>query len=183
MPALPFTELVTPTLLRRFELEAGLEDGDEHKYCGVLLREDGDLLVHHPLSAPLDSTQLLWASRILKLLNRELHHDGAWVVVFTHPAKVSFETVLHATPRSAYYMRYGLIFVDRDGDPQFTLDWLHGDNADLADFTAVVLAGIESTAQKCEHAWQMADLANQVLERKEGQTYKRARGETAPSAT
>src|ERR1700688_3008587 len=118
MPAIPFAEVVTPTLIQRFEFEAGLEGGNEHKYCGVVLRDDGDLCVHHPFAPALDSMQLLWAARILKLLNRELHHDGAWVVVFTHPMPVEFESAAHASPRSSYYQRYALIFVDHDGDPQ-----------------------------------------------------------------
>lgn len=185
MPALRFADLVTPTLLQRFELEAGLEGGNEHKYCGVILREDGDIFVHHPVSAALDSMQMLWAARALKLLNRELHHDGAWVVVFTHPMPVEFESAAHASPRSSYYQRYALIWIDQDGDPQFSQEWQNGQDTELIDFTAVILCGIESTAQKCEASWQTWHLMmRKVLEVKEGQgkTYKRARGERAPSA-
>lgn len=181
MPALSFDQLITKTLLQRFELEGEAEDGNG-QHCGVILRDDGHIFVHHPRSPPIDSAQLLWAVRLLKLVNRELHHDGAWVVVFTHPSNVTFDSPIHAEARSAYYRRYGIIFCDKDADPQFTIEWLHGQNTELKDFAAVVLNGIESTAQKCEQAWKMAQVANQVLDRKQGETYKRARGQRAPSA-
>lgn len=181
MPALAFDNLITPALLTRFAAEGVCEDGDGRHY-GVIRRDHANLFVHHPNSPPLDSTQLLWAGRILKLLNRELHHDGAWVVAFTHPSKISFESAAHAEARSAYYLRYCLIFVDRDGDPQFTMEWLHGQNTELIDFTAVVLNGIESTAQKCAGAHGMWLEAKRMLDLKQSETYRRAKGERAPSA-
>jgi hypothetical protein len=171
--------VITPTLLRRFQAEGEMEEGDG-RYYGVIQRDNGDLLVHHPASLSAVAPQLLWAGEVLRLLNRELHHDGAWVLVFTHPHSVPGPSVLHQAGH-AEYRRYGLIWLDADGDPQFTMEWQHG-TAELPSFTDVMLAGIESTAQKAEQAWMLWDDSHKTLDLKAEQTFKRAQGQRAPSA-
>src|SRR4051812_19586677 len=129
--------VISPTLLRRFAAEGEMEEGDG-RYFGVIQRDNGDLLVHHPASPSAIAPQLLWAGEVLRLLNRELHHDGAWVLVFTHPQSVPGISVLHHSGH-AEYRRYGLIWLDADGDPQFTMEWQAG-TAELRSFTDVMLA-------------------------------------------
>lgn len=174
-------DIITPTLLRRFKLEGEFEGSDGRHY-GLIPRDDGSLMCHHPGSPAVDAVQALWAADVLKLLNRELHHDGAWVVVFTNVRPVSLECVL-ANPGHAPYDRYCLIWLDADGDPQFTVEWEAGITSDLQDFADVLLAGIESTAQKCEAAWSLWHThMRQVLDPRIGKdTYRRAKGERAPS--
>lgn len=171
--------IVSPTLLRRFELE-GEAEGADGRYYGVIMRPNGDLLVHHPIGPRLAPEQMVWASRVLKLLNRELHHDGAWVIVFTHPKPSPAQCVM-LSPTHCDYERYGLIWLDADGDPGFTMEWSAGES-ELRNFTEVVLAGIESTGQKAEAAWQTWHLTRQMLDVKPEQTFKKALGERAPSA-
>lgn len=173
-------DLVTSLLLRRFELEAHMEGGDGRHYA-VMLRDDGSLLAHNPGSPELSPDQLMWAGDVLKLLNREIHHDGAWVVVFTHVQPFNPEHILLAAPSHATYDRYALIWVDRDGDPQFSQDWRQNE-CELLDWADVLLADIESTAQKAETAWSLWHHHMRVVpEVKAAQTFKRAKGQRAPS--
>lgn len=177
---LPEDLAITPALLRRFEGEAELEGGDGRHYA-VIQRNDGSILVHHPASPQLSPMQMIWAADALKLLNREIHHDGAWVVVFTHP-KPQLENIFQDA-KHADYRRYVLLWMDRDGDVQIPIEWLEGDNEDFRTFTDVIMAGVHSTAQKAEGCWQVwHTMMIEVLEPREGQTFKRAQGERAPSA-
>ena len=172
--------IVTPTLLRRFQLEAEFEGGDG-RYYGIVLRIDGGLLVHHPGSPGLCAEQLMWAGDVLKFLNRELHHDGAWVVVFTQPKPVSIDNVLLADNLHADYGRYVLLWMDEDGDVQIPIEWEEG-TGELRDFADVLLAGLENIGKVAEHAWQAwNEIVVRQLDRRTSETYKRARGERAPS--
>jgi len=166
-------QIVTVTLLRRFMAEAEFDGGDG-RYYGMIRLTDGRLFSHHPGSPTLAAEQLMWGSDILNLLNKELHHDGAWVVVFTNPEIPADFRAIDAAPRHWDYGRYALIWLDEDGDPQFTMEWAKGDG-ELADFTDVLLAGRHSTAEKCEAAWRIWSSTHRALDLKEGQTFKRAR--------
>ncbi|MCC6775638.1 MAG: hypothetical protein IT537_03220 [Hyphomicrobiales bacterium] len=180
MARLRENDIVTPTLLRRFELEAVAEDGNGQHYA-VILRDDGSILAHNPGSPELAPDQLMWAGDVLRLLNRELHHDGAWVVVFTHVQPVTLEHILLAAPSHATYDRYCLIWVDQDGDAQFTMDWRQNE-CELLDWPDVLLAGLESTAQKAEMSWTLwHHHMREIPEVKKSQTYRKAKGERAPS--
>jgi hypothetical protein len=120
----------------------------------------------------IDGWQMAWAQRMLALLNIELHHDGAWVIVFTHPHS------LIVSLTAPQYRQFRIMWLDVDGDPQFTLEWAHGEAHDEFDFAAVVLTGIEAWGQKCEECWlHWHRLMRETLEPAEGQTFRRARGE------
>lgn len=181
MARLTFDKLVTPLLLRRFELEA-VNERDNPRYYALILRDDGNLVAHHPLGPQLDPAQMIWARDLLQKLNKELHHDGAWVVCFTDPEAPTFENVL-APPKHVEYGRYCLIWIDQDSDPQFTQEWVSGENADFVDFADVLLAGINSTMQKCETSWMTWRTSQDVIDHAAGQKFKRAAGERAPSST
>lgn len=168
--------LITTTLLRRFFDEAQVDDGNGQFYA-LIRKQDAKLLSHHPGSPQLDPLQVMWGAEVLERLNRELHHDGAWVLVFTHPVPPELRVYL---PNHIEYGRYALIWIDEDGDPQFTMEWSRGDSAGLIDFAAVVGAGILSTAQKAETSWQLWNHhMREVLDPSEGQLLKRAQGQTS----
>lgn len=167
--------LITPALLRRFHAEAELEGGDG-RYYAIVRCQDGKILAHHPGAPLLMPEQALWAGDVITLLNRELHHDGAWVVVFTHPIPPQLDHVLH-DPRHWEYGRYVLLWLDRDGDVQIPYEWVKGES-ELLDWADVMLAGIECVGHKCEGAWQTWHmLMRQVIDPQEGETYKRAQGQ------
>lgn len=165
--------LITPALLLRFEQEAVLEEGDGRHYA-VIQRSNGDFIAHDR-GPPLSPEQVMFARDVLDLLNRELHHDGAWVVVFTHPKPAS------AADATAEYARFAMMWMDRDGDIQFTVDWVEGEG-DIFDFPDVLMAGRETWANHAEEAWTTwRGLMVDVLDPSEGQTFKRAQGQAPAS--
>jgi hypothetical protein len=173
--------LVTPALLQRFEGEAHLEGGNGQYFAFVRLR-DGRLLGHHPGSPQIIAEQTMWADDVLRALNRDLHHDGAWVVVFTAPQPVASNgSAIYVQPDRVEYGRYAIMWLDEDGDVAFSMEWVQGES-DLLDFADVLLAGLPSTMEKAEGCWQLWHTAmREVLAPAEGQTFKRARGQRAAS--
>jgi hypothetical protein len=169
--------LITAFLLRRFEREAEIEAGDRRHYA-VLQRSDGRFLEHNPASPEIDQMQAVFARDLLAMLHKELHHDGAWVIVFTDPALP--EIVLSNV---AEYRRFALMWVDRDGDPQFTLEWVNGESDEL-DFADVLLSGLESWGDRAETAWQnWKVLMRDVIDPTSEQTFKRAQGQAPKPET
>jgi hypothetical protein len=172
--------LITPALLQRFAAEAGLEGGNG-QYCAFIERSNGDLLIHHPFAPAAVAEQTMFAADVLRKLNRELHHDGAWAIVFTDPKPPEPGVAIYASPHTEF-ARYALLWVDPDGDVQFAVEWVRGES-EMLDFDEVLLAGIEYTMQCCENAWAMWKVAmREVIDPAEGQTFKRAMGQM-PSST
>lgn len=171
--------LITPALLHRFKAEATL-DGNNGEYYALIERSNGEFLSHHPGAPPLIAEQIMWAADVLRRLNRELHHDGAWCVVFSDPKPPEpGEFAISIGHRE--YGRYALLWLDQDGDVQFAVEWVRNESG-LFDWTEVLLAGMISVLDKCEAAWSVWNThMRQVLDPTEGQTFKRARGERASS--
>lgn len=161
---------VLTTLLERFAMEAEMEEGNG-QYYAVIHKADGSFMDHNPYSPELEPMQAEFARDCLRLFNKELHHDGAWVCVFTHPKPPEPLRV------NTEYKRFGFIFLDRDGDAQFTLDWEDG-NTELLDFADVLLAGLESWGDLVEAAWEeWHTLMREALDPGEGQLIKKAQGQ------
>lgn len=171
-------DLITPALLKRFQAEAEIDGNDGHFYA-LIRRDNGDFLAHHPGSPPLVPEQTMWACDVLRRINRELHHDGAWVIVFTDPAPVGADEVMFVHSGHAEYGRYALLWADEDADVQFAVEWVRNES-EVLDWTDVLMAGIESVMGKCETAWTLWNThMREVLDPAEGQTFKRARGQQA----
>lgn len=168
--------VLTPTLLRRFKAEAEFEGGDG-RYYALIRRANGELLADHPEGPSPTPEQLLFATDALRALNREVHHDGAWVIVYTHPKPPRVEVVLYDTSKHIDYARYALLWMDKDGDVQFTLEWRENES-DMVDFPDVLLAGIESLMDRAEGAWNIWHYQMRtVLDPREDQLVKRAQGQ------
>ena len=168
--------LITPTLLKRFVAEGMMEEGDGQHYACVQ-RSNGDFLVHHPGSPAALGEQTLFAADILRRLNRDLHHDGAWVIVFTHPSPPIEGSMILAQPGHCEYRRYVLLWLDADGDVQIPVVWVKGE-CDQWDFAEVLREGPEPIIGLCEGAWTTWHLhMRQVLEPRAGETFKRAKGQ------
>lgn len=171
MHRVPDERLITPFMLRRFIREAELEGGQGYHYA-LMQRDNGEFLDHNPGSPEIAPDQTIFGRDLLTLLNRELHFGGAWVMVYTHPVPGNSVLLLHAD-----YHRMCIIWVDADGDPQFTVEWQHGEGEEF-DFADVMLSGRESWGQRCEGAWQTwKKLMVDVIDHGEGQTFKRAQGQ------
>lgn len=165
MHRLPDHILITPTTLRRFEVESELEGGDG-RHWACLIRSNGDLVEHDRGPAPTPE-QRMFAHDMLTALNRHLAHDGAWLIVFTH----------HGQPQKwvkHIYRRFSLLWMDQDGDIRFPLE------CDRPIWEALT-DGIDSWLQQCETAWNIWLTSIAALELKKEQTYKQAQGELAPT--
>lgn len=173
---LPDATLITPTLLRRARAE-GEQEGGDGRHVLVIRKRDGAVLTHKPASPDLDMDQLVYAMELLQFVNREIHHDGAWVVVFTHPVAQTLPLA------GAFYARMCGIWLDQDGDPQFTIDWINGESEDELTFHEMVINGVIDRAHAYEAAWQSwHEMMRKVLEPRQDQLYRKALGEQAPSA-
>lgn len=167
-------DILSTHLLKRFQDEANVEGGNG-QHCAIIIRDNGGILIHHPWSAICAPDQLAWAEHTLKRLNVELHHDGAWVIVFTHPTPV--ERLSIVAKQLVDYERYVFLWLDRDGDVQIPMEWSKGVTSDLKDWTAILLQGDEATMNKAESAWQIWADIRRDLDLQPGQTIKRAQGE------
>jgi len=159
--------LTTPILLRRLALEA-----DEGPFWTLVAGSNGETfarLLTKPISPPMPEQQM-FAYDMLWELNEHLHHDGAWFVGFTHPLDPVIPLIA-----SRHYSRFYFLWIDRDGDPQFTLE--NDEN-----FSLVLEAGPDEWMEHAEDSWQQWHLLmRKVLAPSDHQTFKRALGETAPS--
>lgn len=164
--------LINPALLRRAIGEAE-EDGGDGRHFLVIQKADRSYLEHNPYSPEPDGLQKVYAQTCLTLLNDELHHDGAWVALFTHP-DVTIGWVLE-------YQRITFLFLDADGDVRFPFTWQQGAQSDEKDWAELIANGTHSLAHCAEHAWRLWRESMDVLDAQPDQTYRRALGEEAPT--
>lgn len=166
--------LVTPLLIRRFAEEAVYEGGGHDDRFHAFLQRSDASYVEHTLSTPCDPMQRVFAFDLLQGLNKDLYHDGAWVILFTNPKPVE---ILAST---TLYDRFCLIWIDQDGDPGFTMDWVEGEIEDELDFADAMMSGLDSWIDRAETAWQNWHLLmREVLDPKANQLVKRAQGQVS----
>ncbi len=99
-----------------------------------------------PLSIDPHEMQQEFARQVREVLQKELHHDGVWVVGWTHPPE-AWEAV--RIDGDNVWGRLIMIWLDEDADPQYTVE------SDLP-FLAMVEAGIENylgQAARAHEAW------------------------------
>ena len=164
---LDITLLTTPVLIRRLSLEA-----DEGPFWVLGTYSNGKrfaLLPEKPIPPPVEE-QKVFASDMVQMLNEDLHHDGAWFVGFTNPLDPVIPFLA-----STYYGRFFFLWIDQDGDPQFTIE-------NDEQFWQVLQAGPDEWLGHAETSWQQWHLMmRKVLAPSEHQTFKRALGEKPPS--
>lgn len=163
---------VMTTLLHRFHEEANLEEGNG-QFFALIQHATGEFYSFNPISPELAGDQMVFATDVLRLLNKELHHDGAWVILFTNPR---FQTILET---KCEYNRFALLWLDADGDVQFTHDWVAGEG-EVFDFTDVLLMGLEGWGDQAEASWQQwYRYMVAVMAPKQDQLIKAAQGQRA----
>jgi hypothetical protein len=159
--------IITPTLLRRFELEA-----TSPFYWALIQTKDRNLLSHGHGPTP-DAMIQRFATDVLNALNRKLHHDGAWVIVFCDPSQAENDnTFAGKADLGAAYGRFVLLWMDADGDVQFPI---------MMDrpFHEYVAEGLHSLMECAEAGWKSwKHFMRDVLAPKPEQMIKRALGET-----
>lgn len=166
------TIMITPALIRRFHDEAHMDQGPG-AFVAFMQRSNGQFLVNAPSdNFTIDPNQTIFAQDVLTALNRQLHHGGAWVIVFTHP--LPMRSAIEVTE----YGRFVLMWMDMDGDVQFPFEWEHGAGEER-DFADVLMSGKDSWLNRCETAWQTWQLhMRQILAPKPDQLVKAAQGQT-----
>jgi hypothetical protein len=150
--------LITKHMNDRLIGEAQFEDETSTDYWVVRQRANGQL-IERSVGYKADIAETMIAKFIIVLLNREIRHDGAWIVAWTNAGR-----------------RFVMIWMDKDGDVQFTVE--AGDVAELADADPL------HWVDQCEEAWRLWNNSmRNVLAPNDNQIFKRAQGQRAPSAT
>lgn len=172
--------LVTADLLGKF-INFAQEDTHDERHFAVLQQADRNWLTHNPGSPELDGVLMAYTQQLLTLLNDELHHDGAWVALWSGPGQRERFTQIDGA-----YCCLNLIWMDRDGDAKFRLDWIAGANEDWPTMPDLLLAGVQPLAEQAETAWQMANQLHVAaldlkLNQSDESTHKKALGERAPT--
>jgi hypothetical protein len=172
--------LITADLLRKFIAFAG-EDGGDDTHFALMQKADRQFLAHNPGSPELDPVQMVYSQKLLQRLNQDLHHDGAWVLLWSHPGH--YAAFMHVP---GAYSVMNLIWVDRDGDAKVRLEWVAGQNEDVIGIIDLLLQGELPMCDQAETAWLMAqELLRATLDigmnGGNDVTYRRALGEAAPT--
>lgn len=159
--------LVSPFIQQRLLDESEDTGGNLTGFWAVVTGENGARKVMASTKIMPDPMQQVFAGDMAQALNRHLRHDGAWIVFWTHPPQVFGADHL--------YRMWHFLWIDRDGDPQFTID-----NEDA--FHTVLLEGADHWLESAEVAWQQwREMMIDVLDPKQKQLFKRAQGEAPPS--
>lgn len=89
-------------------------------------------------------TQMIWAEEAARILNKEIAHNGAWLVGFTHPPGMG--DLLRIDPRFDW-RRIIKLWIDETGDVAFT--------ADIIDpFWMVMQRPVTHFIEQSEQCWQ-----------------------------
>lgn len=123
-----------------------------------ILKQDREGAVHvRDNGLTVHVTQQAFAHRLIRILNKEVWLDGAWVVGWTHGGN-----------------RLMIIYIDADGDPQFTIE---------NDEPVSVIMSVEPL-KYAEDAWDAYHLWKEnrkALDLRPDETFKRAQGEKPKS--
>lgn len=113
--------------------------------------------------------QQMWAQEIATRLQKELHHDGFWIVVFVDPMEPSIFVAQDG--HSTVFRAVRLIWLDADGDFQFTVEINER-------FGRIMSEPTDSWLQQCEQSWQQWKvLHNEVLDPQAAETIKFNQGQ------
>ncbi len=167
--------LITANLLRAFIAYAEEEGGNGQHYA-VIQRSNREWLDHNPHSPGLEPMQEQFARDVLDKVNSEIAHDGAWVLVFTHPGAMA-----NLLQSNYEYARYLFLFLDADGDIQFNVDWSAGTAEDLLEFSDVLMRGWTVQLALLEGAYRQWCMIKQATDAQPDQTFRRAKGQRRPS--
>jgi hypothetical protein len=146
--------------------------GDDRRHWKVWVRDNGTPVMRSVGLTPSPGYQEM-AITLIQALNHHLHHDGAWLAVWTDWHEPTVEEVLSG--RSGYPERLVLLWIDHGGDPQFPVEIED-------DFVDIVKAGADHWIEQAEEAWVCwHHHMREVLDPKPEQLYFAAQGERKPS--
>ena len=164
--------LVTSTLRERLQEEADMMTGEANsKWWAGFIRSNAEFR-QFPMMYVADYSEVMVAENLLRMLNKELHHDGAWIAQWI--PVVSLEH--HYLTGNQFGVRLNAIWIDEDGDPQFTVEF----DQDAYGMAAYPLLGWIS---QCADAWGLwYKHMREILAPNDNQLFKRAKGQKRISA-
>lgn len=116
----------SPIITERLAFEARIAESAKPHYWFVVptgrSRRDATVLKNYTpgvLDIDPHEIQQIFARDLREALQKDLHHDGIWAVGWTNPPS-SGEVV--ATEGDNVWGRLAILWLDEDGDPQFTFE-------------------------------------------------------------
>lgn len=136
-------------------------------------RSNGEILEYAKGLSPKPEFKV-FAIDIMTALNRHMPNGGAWIVQWSDPKP--YENPGNLIMLDAIeYARFVIIWIDVDGDPQFTIEF--DDN-----FNEALTMGVDPWLERGASAWNhWRMLMHDVLDPREDQQFKKAQGEKPPS--
>lgn len=178
MPVIDERNILTPFTFKRLDQE-GMQSADigVHgfpKWFAIINRGginsefvgnfNGD--EHDYVTRPPDY-QVAFGCRLAQLLNKQISHNGHWIVAFTHGPLPNFGLVIPGRPTDDW-RRFIMLWLDEDGDPQFTVD-------NVEPFSIVAQASNDHWISDADKAWDhWKHLMRTVLAPRSDQLVKRA---------
>jgi hypothetical protein len=165
---LPDELVVTKATLKRIAAEAA--DSGSRTFFALLQLRNGSFQSYECFGIELDETQMMFSRDLIGDLNRELHHDGAWLIVWS----IAQRKPKGSIGKSTEFRKFTLLWMDRDGDIAFPIECERSFDDYLAE-------GIHAMMAKCEQAYFLWLEAMNALALTPDETFKRAQGQEAPS--
>lgn len=150
----------SPPLRRRLDQEAAFESSQGYapvpQYYAAVPHTDSpsgsiELRNYDPEDARTPDPhelQIDFAQMYRQNLQRELHHDGVWIVGWTHPPRIQSKILMPDAVDDNCFGRLIAIWLDADGDPQFTYET-------ESEFADIIQNGGHYYLEQAERAWQM----------------------------
>ena len=145
-----------------------IDESQQEEFVAVLTQHDGSRSWVGPGLLPV-AGQMITAFNMALKINKEINHDGAWIIQLIK----SQQQPIVLKSEFAEYSSFLFIWMDRDGDCQFTVE--------LDDsIKEIINAGIIHWIDQLEDAYILWKESQEVLELAPGQTVKAAKGERMP---
>lgn len=152
---LPHNIWNSPVIRTRLKQEAGFEcdwgKPSLERYYAVVPQTDSPLEAielrnydpHSPLTPDPHELQMHFIQAYREQLQKQIHHDGVWIVAWTHPPEVQQALIVDGDNT---FGRLIAIWLDEDADPMFTFE------TDLP-FVEIVANGGHYYIEQAEKAW------------------------------
>lgn len=146
----------------------------DRAFIAWIERSNGDVL-EYAKGRSAKPEYKMFAMDIMKALNHWMPNGGAWIVQWSDPAPYKVEGHVILARPTVEYRRFVIIWIDVDGDPQFTIEF---DD----DFNEALTMGVDPWLERGASAWnQWRMMMHDVLDPSEEQQFKKAQGEKPPS--
>lgn len=150
--------LLSQTLMKRIAIEAELNAPGKNTAAVFLRGGNGQIRVLGSYKP--DLAEKMIADFMVNALNRRIPQGGRWVTAWLGTGTM-----------------FIMIWLDQDGDPQFTVEVEE-------DAPGIAAVQFDHWIEQAHDAWCQWELAmRKVLDPKSGQTYKKAQGERPASGT